>query len=162
MANDKFRRGYDVQTLVDILAKVPIGGTLSVEELADQLRLDKNSGKFRAALASARRIVQTEGRIVIACEHGTLTRLDDGGIVQVATGAIQRIRRASVRSLKKLGCADYDKLDNAAKAKHDAAASHLGILAECARPSIVARIEDVAARKAAKLTFDETIKAFRE
>ena len=162
MANDKFRRGYDVQTLVDILAKVPIGGTLSVEELAGQLRLDKNSGKFRAALASARRIVQTEARIVVACEHGTLTRLNDSGIVQVATGAIQRIRRASVRSLKKLGCADYDKLDNAAKAKHDAAASHLGILAECARPSIVAKIETVAAAKSAKLTFDETIKAFRE
>jgi hypothetical protein len=64
--------------------------------------------------------------------------------------------------LKKLGCADYDKLDNAAKAKHDAAASHLGILAECARPSIVAKIEIVAAAKSAKLTFDETIKAFRE
>jgi hypothetical protein len=162
MANDKFRRGFDVQTLVDTLAKLPIGGTLSVEELAGQLRLDKNSGKFRAALASARRIVQTEARIVVACEHGTLTRLDDSGIVQVATGSIQRIRRASVRSLKKLGCADYDKLDNAAKAKHDAAASHLGILAECARPSIVAKIETVAAAKSAKLTFDETIKAFRE
>ena len=158
----KFHRSFDVQTLIDMLAKMSIGDAIPASKLAAATGDEPKSPKFYGKLASARRVIEREQRIVTTLDGGIVTRLADAAIVSTASDVIQRVRRTSLRGLKKLGCVDYDKLTNAEKTKHDASASHLGILAECSRPNTVAKIEAKVQEKTAKLTFDETLKAFRQ
>ncbi len=156
-----FHRSFHVQTLIDRIGNLAVGDSLPLDTLAEMVGSASKSNQFRSQLASARRAVQRESRKVFGVTGGAITRLDDTAIVSTASDTIQRIRRASVRGVAKLACVDYAALPPAERARHDAAASHLGILAECSRPKVVAKIADVAAKKQEKLTLDETLAAFR-
>lgn len=154
--DDRFKRSYDVQQIVERLLKLAVGETVEYAEL------DKLGGDNRSKVASARRIIQKENQIVTAAVAGVgIQRLADVEIVKTGATSVAKIRRESQRGMKRLGCVNYNELDNAAKAKHDAAASHLGVLAEFAKPKTIERISDAAAKKIAKLTLDETLAAFR-
>lgn len=157
----RFHRSFFVQTIIDRIQKMAVGDTVPLAELAALVSGNPKSNLFRSQLASARRAVQRDGRKVFGVAGGAITRLDDPAIVSTASDTLQRIRRASVRGVARLGCVDYAALSQADRARHDAAASHLGILAECSRPKVVAKIADKALEKQQKLTLDETLAAFR-
>lgn len=159
----QFTRSYDVQQLVDRLAKLAIGDKLPLAELATLIgEKDVDGGKFRGKLASARRAIQKDKQIVTGVDDRILTRLDDTAIVATGQTSIQRIRRESLRGAKRLACVDYGKLSQAEQRKHDAAATHLGVLAEFSRPSTVAKIANKVDTAQKKLGLDETLAAFRE
>ena len=158
-----FARSYEVQTLVERIMKLAIGETITYEALATVAGADVDSERFAGQLQSARRIAQADSQVVTGTVRGVgIQRLGGTDIVKSGQQSIGRIRRESVRGLKRLACAKYEELDQAARAKHDATASHLGVLAEFAKPKIVTRIEAAASDKTQKLTMDETLKAFRD
>ena len=158
-----FARSYEVQSLVERITKLEIGETITYEALAAVAGSNPNGERFAGQLASARRIAQADSQIVTGTVRGVgIQRIGGADIVRSGQQSIGRIRRESVRGLKRLACVDYGTLDNAARAKHDAAASHLGVLAEFAKPKTVTRIEAAASDKTQKLTMEETLKAFRD
>lgn len=159
---NRFSRSYDVQQLVERLSAAKVGETIAYEEVDALIGGDHRQGKYAGRVASARRILQHERRYVFAVEHGVgLVRLDDGEIVRTGAESIAKIRRESVRGAKKLACVEYEKLDQAARQKHDAAASHLAVLAECARPATTKAITKAVEVENRKLTFEATLAAFR-
>ena len=159
---NRFSRSYDVQQLVERLSAAKVGETIAYQEIDALIGGDHRQGKYAGRVQSARRILQHERRYVFAVETGIgLVRLDDNAIVKTGAESIEKIRRESVRGAKKLACVDYDKLDQAARQKHDAAASHLAVLAECARPATTKAITKAVEVENKKLTFEATLAAFR-
>ena len=158
----RFTQSLDVQVLAQRLAKMAIGESVALADLA-ALVGEKNidDQKFRGRLASARRSVQQEHRIVTGVEDRTLTRLDASQITAEGARVVSRVRKASTRGLKKLACVDYSALSPAEQRKHDAAATHLGVLAEFSRPSAVKTIAAKVETQAAKIGFRETLEAFK-
>lgn len=156
-----FARSYEVQQLVDFMSTLKVGDTVTYDDIEKVIGELNNAN--RARINSARRILLHEKQMVFGVVRKVgLVRMDDHGIVQSGAQSISRIRRESVRGLKRLACVDYQTMSQADKNKHDAAASHLGILAECSRVVAVKKIEDKVSEQAKKLTFEETLKAFRE
>jgi len=159
--NGKFHRSYDVQQLVDRLMKAKPGELVPYTEI-DAIIGDHRTSKAIGRIHSARKIVQSETRALFeVVTHEGLRRLSNEQIPTLGAASLSRIRRESIRGAKRLSCADYDALTPEQKRKHDAAASHLGILAECSKPAAVKAITAKVEQENKKLTFDETLKAFR-
>lgn len=162
MTDQRFSRSYDVQQLVELFASVKVGEVVTYEDIA-KAGTDHKTPKGAGRIQSARRILQREKQCVFAVvDKVGYMRLDDSEIVKTGATSVARIRRESLRGVKRLACVDYGKLSDADKRKHDAVSSHLGILAECSRPDVVAKIESKVDETKAKLTFDATLDAFRK
>ena len=162
MADNRFSRSYDVQQIVDALATAKVGDTITYEQLAT-LGADHRTPKGQGKLQSARRILQRDKQIVFATIATVgYQRLPDSEIIKTGQSSVEKIRRESIRGAKRLACVNYEGLTDADKRKHDAAASHLGILAECSRPAVVKKIAAKVDETKAKLTFDATLQAFRQ
>lgn len=158
-----FLRSHWVQQVVDRLAGCKIGETVSYQELDGLIGGDHRSAKYGGRLQSARRIIQHDKQMVFGVVKGVgLVRLADGDIVKSGAASIARIRRESIRGAKRLACVQYESMSDAEKRKHDAAAGHLAVLAEFSRPATVKAIESKASAENKRLTFDETIAAFKQ
>lgn len=157
-----FSRSYEVQQLVERIQAMQIGDKVTLADLCSLVGMKNvDDDKFRSKLASARRIAQKDKQIVTAVEDRTLERLGDSAITATGHTSIQRIRRESVRGAKRLACVNYSALSPAEQRKHDAAATHLTVLAEFSRPKTVARVAAAVDQRQAKLGLDETLAAFR-
>ena len=162
MTERRFSRSYDVQQLVELFAAAKPGDVVTYQQVA-QLGIDHTTPKGRGRIYSARRIVQQEKQAVFAVvEKVGYVRLRPDEIIKTGAESVAKIRRESVRGMKRLACAEYDKLSDADKRKHDATASHLGILAECSRPQVAAKIKAKVDVTKERLTLDATLEAFRK
>jgi hypothetical protein len=162
MADNRFSRSYDVQQIVDALATAKVGDTITYEQLA-KLGADHRTPKGQGKLQSARRILQRDKQMVFATIATVgYQRLNDSEIIKTGQSSIEKIRRESMRGLKRLACVNPEPMPDSDKRKHYAAASHLGILAECSRPAVVKKIAVKVDETKAKLTFDATLEAFRQ
>lgn len=158
----RFSRSYDVQLLVERLSAAAVGELISYEEIDRLIGGHHGNGRFAGRVQSARRIVQHEKQYVFGVVRGEgLMRMNDVAIIKGGADSIAKIRRESVRGAKKLACVEYEKLDQASRQKHDAAASHLAVLAECARPATTKAITKAVEVENKKLTFEATLAAFR-
>ena len=158
----QFNRSYDVQQLVERICKMKVGDSIPLAELCEAIKgKSVDDGTFRGKLASARRGAQKDKQIVTAVEDRKLIRLGDAAIVSTGQNSIARIRRESVRGAKRLACVDYAGLSEAERRKHDAAATHLTVLAEFSRPKSVEKIAAAVNAKQDKLELDATLRAFR-
>lgn len=164
MSKATFTRSYDVQQLAERLAKLQVGEQITYKDVAAVVGKSwpDDEDKLRPMIASAKRAVMADHQIVIGTERKAgLVRLAGGEIIKSGSQSIARIRRESQRGLKRLACVDYASLSAAEQAKHNAAASHLGVLGEFSRPKTVAKVVDACDKVQQKLTIDETLKAFR-
>ena len=158
-----FQRSYEVNQLVERLSKLAVGEQLTYEDAAALVGQDRDGERFRAMLTSARRIVQSDKLIVFGTVPTVgLERLDGVAIVKTGATSIAKIRRESQRGLRRLACVKYEELSQADRAKHDAAASHLGVLTEFSKASTVKKMTAAAETKVAKLNVEETLDAFRK
>lgn len=160
---DKFRRSYDVQALIELLEKAAVGEVVEYSRI-DAVIGDHSTPRGAGRIQSARRVLLRDKQMVFAAvERVGLQRLNDSDIIKTGADSVARIRRESIRGAKRLACVKYEELSDAEKRKHDAYASHLGILAECSRPQVSKKIAAAVdqSQEVRKLTFEETLKAFR-
>lgn len=161
---DKFRRSYDVQALIELLEKAAVGEVVEYTKIDAAIACDHSTPKGAGRIQSARKVLLRDKQIVFAAvERVGLQRLNDSDIIKTGADSVAKIRRESIRGAKRLACVKYEELSDAEKRRHDAYASHLGILAECSRPQASKKIAAAVdqSQEVRKLTFEETLKAFR-
>jgi hypothetical protein len=139
-----FRRSYETQALVERLSRLEQGQSLAYADLAAAAGCPVTGAT--PALASARRIVETETGAVFAVDRGLcVRRLTDAEIVEATPGARTRIARAAKNAARRLaGVQDYAGLTDAQKRAHQAHAAIYAIIADAASRPSVKRLETTA------------------
>lgn len=132
----------DTLTIQRRLATLAIGETVDYRALSELIGRDVQRGG-RHVLGSAIRRLQRDEHVVLAAVKGVgVQRLNDTQIASVGDGALARVRNIARRTRAALGCVqDFDGLPDAAKIKHNVAASVLGAIAHLSTPHQVRKLE---------------------
>lgn len=151
----RFVKSAETIKLLALLSAANVGQVVTYEDMS--AAIGRNVREFdRAAIYSARRMVQAEYRFVFATVTNVgLKRLSDNEIVELSGDDRTRIRKTVKRGLQRLAVTDYAKLDD--KSRH----AHLVASAQLAAAG--AMVEEKAAKRiASKVTPGSGIPAIGE
>lgn len=150
----------DTEVLVKCLREVPVGETVTYEQLSALIGRDVTNGT-RSTLARARDIVQREDRIVFKTVRKIgLQRSDSTQITQSGIKVVQSINRASKRGARRVACANYDELSDMDKVKHNAYQTLFAVVYEETKARNRKKLEAAVATSNKKLPFRESLKLF--
>src|SRR5690349_12060809 len=154
----------DTQVIVKRLAAAKAGETVTYDELQKLIGQDVRPGaEAYVRLLKARDVLEKDPdkRIVFAAVNKEgIKRLNDSEIVESGSSFVGLVRRTARRGLRRLTCVNYDKLTNGERVKHNAAASHLGVLHEITKPSAVKKIEAGVEKSHEKMATAKTLEFF--
>lgn len=134
----------DVLVLIARLRKAETGATVSFDTLADMIGRKKDDGKFRGYLATARRRLQNDEKIIFGTVRGEgIKRLPPNVAAETAaastTDSIRRRANRGVRTIRAaIGTGQLSKDEYSAATLR---ASYLGVVAEMTKPASVAKLE---------------------
>jgi len=126
-------RSVETQIIVDLIAGMEVGHTISYEELAKAI----NEKEVKAGtLHSARNIAERDNKAFTACVRGVgIKRINDEQVVEHEhTDRRRRISRQARVSAKRIGRVDYDALTDHGKVKHQTAATTAAMVTMTLRP----------------------------
>lgn len=133
MTEEKTKRidtqmSVDARILRDRLRALDVGDRVGYAELSEAIGRNVQT-IARGALATARRALMREDRVVFGVERGEgLIRLNDGEIVEHGSTGLRRIRRAAQRTAKLVTCAEFDRLSPEERSRHNMTLSLTGAL----------------------------------
>lgn len=131
----------DAKTLASVLSEITIGNVVTYQSLSEAIGRDVQSTS-RGALATARKIVLKERRMVFDCVMNVgLKRLSDAEIVAIGDKTRSHMRRAARNATRKIVCADYNSMTKDLQVKHNTSLSLLGVIAEMATEKASTRLE---------------------
>lgn len=154
----------DARMLHQKLKEVPIGSTITWEDLGKVIGRDVHAGSpGYGALTTARRRVQIDdGMVFDAIAKVGLKRLSDAEIVNTGQSIVDRVRRMARKGARRLlSVANFDALPNEAKIKHNAYASLLGAVAQISQESKVRALEKHVQGTQAALPLAKTLEVFK-
>lgn len=158
----------DTKLLVNRLAEVPPGETISYAELGSVIKQVANYMQAPMAgygsLCSARRIaLRDHGQVFRTVAREGLRRLTDAEIVQEVPDETRKmIRRRVDRAGREIIAVAYDQLDNSQKVKHNASLSVLGAIGLALIPAKVKQIEAACEKSHQQLSLTQTLEIFQE
>lgn len=138
---DQFRRSFETNQLVDALAALQPGAIIGYDELSRLAGREIDGSS--AALASARRIVESDNAVAFSIERKIgVRRLTDAQIVQDTVGNRTRMQKATKRAVRRLAAVvDFNALSDSEKRLHQAHATIYSIIGDAASRESVKRIE---------------------
>lgn len=140
MTQPSFQMSVDGRALAQRLRETSVGDIVKYETLTAVIGRDVCS-ESRSALATARRLVMREHRMVFDAIKGEgLQRLADSQIVGLADKTRAHIRRTVRKTARALTCVDYDAMPKADQVKHNAALSLFGVMAELSTEKATVRL----------------------
>jgi hypothetical protein len=152
----------DTKLLVDRLAKVQPGETITNEQLSEVIGRDVRNGAY-SCLYSARAIVQRDHQVVFGTVRGVgLKRLGNTEIVNSGRGDLDRVRRTMRRAAKKMTAVDYDALPNSERIMHNAYLSTFSALAHATKGSSVKKVASQVEQSKEQLPLAATLEAFKK
>ena len=135
-----FQLSTDSKALAQRLRECVVGDKLSYDALSAVIDRDVRIDG-RGSLASARKIVMREHRIVFdVVRNEGLQRLNDTQIVSLSGKARDHIRKTTRKTVRALTCVDYDAMDRGQQVKHNTELSTLGVIAELTTERSIARL----------------------
>lgn len=154
-------RRRETQLIVDRLRATAVGETVSYEQLAQLTGCDIE-GDERHLLASARRILEHEDRIVFgAVLRVGVKRLDDQGKVEIGAIGLDRARSAARLGARRLACVEhFDLLPQASQLRHNATMTLFRLFRHVTSRPRVALLEARLLREGATLPVQKTLELF--
>lgn len=127
----------DTKILADHLSEMKVGDSVRFSDLCKLV----GHTRIYGFLATARKQLLNEKRMVFQLRMHVLRRLSDNEIIDVGSSSIRKIRRESKRGIKKLASVDYEKLDENKKLKQTTSITVLVMTAASTGIDSVKRIE---------------------
>src|SRR5690606_19289514 len=115
--------------------------------------------KDRHLLETAKRALLRRGMVFEAVRGEGIKRANDIEIVDHRQQDFDRIKRTAGRALTKLACVNQDSLDNEAKIRFNATASHFGVLRQLTSRKAIAAVEQQTRESKQQLPLAKTIEA---
>lgn len=158
-----FTRKFETQLLYDELMKRAVANDHSVITYAELNKLvgGDTQRKYRTYLRTATKSVQNDtGRLFGTVKTVGVKLLTPAEQASEPDAAIREVRSTSKRRLARLSKVQYAELPDAAKQRHNVAASVIGALHLMTSKSKIGRIEDKIQERQEKLDFSATIALF--
>ncbi len=142
----------DAKTIADMLRAASVGAVVTYDDMSDALGRDVLT-YARPAIASARKMVQQENRMVFDTVRKVgVKRLEDGDIVNLGDRARVSMRRIASHTVGKIVCVNYAGLSREQQTKHNTALSMFGVIKEMATSKSFERLESEVASAGTELS----------
>lgn len=162
---EQFKMRPETQTLIQAIAAVEIGRTVTYKELSAKIGKDVRPvyGVAHGLLCTARRRVQRDLNMVfVAIPTVGLQRVEDARKVSESTRQIAKSRRAGKRSIGlAIAVDDFDKLPADKQVEHNRNISIAGVLQQFTSQHGMLRIEKVVANTKATVPVLSALEAFK-
>ncbi len=151
----------ETRLLVQALCKLTPDEFLPYSELS-RIASCNVQGQGRGYLNTARDRVASDKAIITEAVRGEgIKRIANANIVDVGRAALKSIRNKSRKTGRKLTAVDISVLTNDQRVAHLATASGLAMIAHCADPRSVRRLEPLCAASTLELPVGRVLEAFQ-
>lgn len=152
------QKSIDAQIIERHLETAEVGQLVTYAELSELIGRDVQ-GKGRYLLETAKRALLRRGIVFETVRGEGIKRASDIEIVDHRQQDFDRIKRTAGRALNKLACVNQDSLNNEAKIKFNATASHLGVLRQLTSRKAIEAVEQQTRESKQQLPLARTIEA---
>lgn len=152
------QKSIDAQIIERHLETAEVGQLVTYVELSQLVGRDVQK-KDRHLLETAKRSLLRRGMVFETVWSEGVKRVTDNENITNRQRDFAHIRRAAGTSLKKLACVNQDALDNEAKIKFNATASHLGVIRQLTGRKAIEAVEKQTRESQQQLPLAKTVEA---